>query len=81
MSFSKKAFGLGLGYLDFNVELKTNAKNHPNVFVKSDSMERFIEFKIVIRYSAEGKSESFECSLVKRKFNNYRFHQAFCQDS
>ena len=74
LSFSKKAFGLGLGHLDFKVELKTNAKNHPNVYVKSESMERFIDFKIMIEYSSGGKSESFECSLVKRKFNDYKFY-------
>ena len=33
LSFSKKAFGLGLGYLSFNVEFKTEAKNDQYVFV------------------------------------------------
>ena len=33
LSFSKKPFGLGFGYLDFNVELKTEPRNDPYFFV------------------------------------------------
>jgi len=76
-SFGKKAFGLGLGYLNFNVTLK--AENDPyvfsHVFITTESKETFIDFRIMIEYSAGGKSGSFSFTrlTLRNKYTNIRF--------
>ena len=62
-SFSKMAIGLGLGYLNFNVKLETSLLYQSFIIIKTESKETFIVFKIMIEYSAGGKSGSFTRSL------------------
>ena len=62
---SKKAFGFGLGNLNFNVKFKTDRSNDPYVIVETESKEIFIDFRILVEYSAGGKSGCFTSNPKK----------------
>ena len=64
-SISKKAFGFEVGNLNFNVKFKTDGSNDPYVTIKTESKEIFIDFRILIEYSAGGKSGSFTSNSIK----------------
>ena len=82
---SKKAFGFGLGNLNFNVKFKTDGANDPYVIIETDSKEIFIDFRILIEYYAVGKSGSFISNPIKEllyKFtsdcpNDEKFRKVF----
>ena len=82
LSFSKKELGLGLGNLNFKVKLETKAENDPYVFattrVTTESKETFIDFRIMIEYSAGGKSGSFSFTRpTLHTFTDVKFWIAF----
>ena len=68
---SKKAFGFGLGNLNFNVKLKTDGANDPYVIIETESKEKFIDFRILIEYSAGGKSGSFTSNPIKELLSKF----------
>ena len=68
---SKKAFGFGLGNLNFNVKFKTDGANDPYVIIETDSKEIFIDFRILIEYYTFGKLGSFTSNPIKEL--SYKF--------
>ena len=62
---SKKAFGFGLGNLNFNVKFKTDRSNDPYVIVETESKETFIDFRILVEYYTGGKIGCFTSNPKK----------------